>query len=206
MKVEELFNEWRSFKPLNIALLTMATSGLKPEEDKILAISYYDTINGTEETSFNYADGEMLTKSQQFHMITSEVMRYGGLPETTFKEQLEKVINNDVVFVYNVPFFSRFIKAAFNDEDLNVPLYDLSVVHKAVNNKYAFDNEQLNSFDDFYTACMANASPVPVGALCTQFKVSKTPVPGQLPFERMMELLKKVFSSCVSLEVQRFQS
>lgn len=206
MTVGELFNEWRNFKPLHISLFTMATSGLKPEEDKILSVSCYDTINEKLETSFNYTEGETLTKSQQFHMITSEVMRYGGLPESVFKEKLEDIIKSDVIFVYNVPFFSRFIKAAFNDEDLNVPLYDLSVIHKAVNNKYAFDNEQLNSFDDFYTACMANSSPVPVGALCTQFKISKIPVPGQLPFERMMELLKKVFSSCVSLEVQRFQN
>lgn len=206
MTIEDLFNEWRSFKPLHISLLTIATNGLKAEDDKIIAFSSYDTSEDKTKTFFNLTEGEELNKSSQYHKISSTIMQELGMCESYFKQELSKVINSDVVFVYNVPFFDRFIKALFKDDDLDIPLYDLSVIHKAVKNKYAFDDEQINSFEDFYTACMSVASPVPVGTLCTQFRLSKDPIPGQLPFERMMELLQKVFSSCVSLELQRFQS
>ena len=206
MKVSELFDEWRNYKPLDISLLTIATNGLKAEEDKIIAFSEFEVAKKNEVTYFNFTEGEELEKSQQFHMIKPEVMRGFGFPEEAFKEHLMNVLKKDVIFVYNVPFFSRFIKALFKDDDLHVPLYDISVVYKTVKSKYAFDDEQLNSFEDFYTACMAEVSPMPVGALCTQFKMSKDSSPGQYPFERMMQLLRKVFSEVSSLELQRYQS
>lgn len=206
MNVEELFNDWRNHKPLNISLLTIATNGLNADTDKIIAFCEYNTQEKKCSTFFNLTKGEELDKASQFHLISPEVMSTMGIPEQSFRLKLLDVIKQDVIFVYNVPFFDRFIKAMLQDEDLKIPLYDISVIHKAVKNKYAFDDEQINSFDDFYIACMTAASPVPVGALSTQFKVSRTPVPGQLPFERMMELLQKVFSSCVALELQRFQS
>ena len=76
----------------------------------------------------------------------------------------------------------------------SLPLYDLTIIEKAIRNAYAFDTEELATFSSFYAACCHAAMPVPLATLCRNLKMTRQPPPGQLPMERMLDVLQALYN------------
>lgn len=204
MKFEDLLKEWYPCREPTIVTLTIATSGLKLQEhDKI--IGFATTENEVLNVELNKTFGSELFKAQAFHKISEDIMRDISIEEADFKKALDNVLKKDIVLTYNVPFFEAFINDLYQDEDKEFSLYDITVIYKALLNKYAFDNEQLYSFNDFYNACLSSFTPITIPRLCQMMRFDRNPSPGQLPMERMQQLLTEVFSVISSTDIQRFQ-
>lgn len=192
-----------------VRLITTATNGLNSMKDRMLGFAGRILTDGDEctEVYLNYTTGIELQAASKFHGISETDMQSQGLSETQFRDKLYDFIvrKNALVFTYNVPFQTSFISNVLDDLD-NIPLYDLTVIEKTLRLAHAFDEEELLTPASFYGACCAYSNPVPVGALCKYLLMTKDPVPGQLPMERMLDVLHRLYSTACSPEVLVLQS
>lgn len=192
MLLTELFDTWGT-KP---KLMTTATNGLTPGKDKLLGVCVKDPeFSSGDRLLLNYTTGVELQQSSKFHGISQQDMQSAGLQETQFKDELDKLLSEDSVAVltYNVPFQSSFLGECLPELE-SLPLYDLTIIEKAIRNAYAFDTEELATFSSFYAACCHAAMPVPLATLCRNLKMTRQPPPGQLPMERMLDVLQALYN------------
>lgn len=205
MRLTELLNGvW--FEQPKVCLLATATNGLHGYNDKLLGFAIQDVSVETPQVFLKYTVGEDLQKSSQYHKISQIDMQSRGLQKADFDKALkDTLLEHDIVFTYNVSFQSTFIAAQDLDLD-RIELYELSIVEKALRNKYAFDSEQLATFSSFYGACCEVAAPVPIATVCRNLHMSKDPAPGQLPMERMVEVLQQLWLSASSQDIVQLQS
>ena len=192
MLLTELFDTWGT-KPM---LMTTATNGLTPGKDKLLGVCVKDPefISG-ERLLLNYTTGVDLQQSSKFHGISQQDMQSAGLQETQFKDELDRLLSEDsfAVLTYNAPFQISFLGECLPELE-SLPLYDLTIIEKAIRNAYAFDTEDLATFSSFYAACCHAAMPVPLATLCRNLKMTRQPPPGQLPMERMLDVLQALYN------------
>lgn len=192
MLLTELLDTWGT-KPL---LMTTATNGLTPGKDKLLGICVKDPeFSSGGRLMLNYTTGVELQQSSKYHGISQQDMQSAGLQETQFKDELDKLLSEDnlAVLTYNVPFQSSFLGECLPELE-SLPLYDLTIIEKAIRNAYAFDTEELATFSSFYAACCHAAMPVPLATLCRNLKMTRQPPPGQLPMERMLDVLQALYN------------
>lgn len=192
MLLTELFDT-RGTRPL---LMTTATNGLTPGKDKLLGICVKDPeFSSGGRLMLNYTTGVDLQQSSKFHGISQQDMQSAGLQETQFKDELDKLLSEDnvAVLTYNVPFQSSFLGECLPELE-SLPLYDLTIIEKAIRNAYAFDTEELATFSSFYAVCCHAAMPVPLATLCRNLKMTRQPPPGQLPMERMLDVLQALYN------------
>lgn len=192
MLLTELFDTWGT-KPL---LMTTATNGLIPGKDKLLGVCVKDPeFSAGGRLLLNYTTGVDLQQSSKYHGISQQDMQSAGLQETQFKDELDKLLSEDSVAVltYNVPFQISFLGECLPELE-SLPLYDLTIIEKAIRNAYAFDTEELATFSSFYAACCHAAMPVPLATLCRNLKMTRQPPPGQLPMERMLDVLRALYN------------
>lgn len=192
MQLTELFDTWGT-KPL---LMTTATNGLTPGKDKLLGVCIKDPEFGPSgNLLLNYTTGVELQQSSKFHGISQQDMESAGLQESQFTAELGEVLAEDsiAVLTYNVPFQSSFLGECLPELE-SLPLYDLTIIEKAIRNDYAFDTEELATFSSFYAACCHAAMPVPLATLCRNLKMTRQPAPGQLPMERMLDVLQALYN------------
>ncbi len=192
MRLTELFDTWGT-KPL---LMTTATNGLTPGKDKLLGVCIKDPeFSAGGRLMLNYTTGVDLQQSSKFHGISQQDMQSAGLQEAQFIDELDKLLSEDnlAVLTYNVPFQSSFLGECLPDLE-SLPLYDLTIIEKAIRNTYAFDTEELATFSSFYAACCHAATPVPLATLCRNLKMTRQPPPGQLPMERMLDVLQALYN------------
>lgn len=194
--LKELLETWYKIP----VLYSSATNGLDPRKDKLLG---YTTRKGDKnDVVLDYTTGVDLLTSQRYHKLTDTDMQH-ALQHPDFCEALTKLVTNEstALFTYNTVFQSSFILETLPNLE-HVKMYDLTVIEKAIRNKYSFEAEQLVTLDTFYEACNTAVSPVPITLVCKNLRMSKDPSPGQLPMERMVEVLQQLFSSVCDLEVQ----
>lgn len=206
MRLTDLLSMWGIEQ---VRLITTATNGLNSMKDRMLGFAGRILTDGDEctEVYLNYTTGIELQAASKFHGISETDMQSQGLSETQFRDKLYDFIiqKNALVFTYNVPFQTSFISNVLDDLD-NIPLYDLTVIEKTLRLAHAFDEEELLTPASFYGACCAYSNPVPVGALCKYLLMTKDPVPGQLPMERMLDVLHRLYSTACLPEVLVLQS
>lgn len=192
MQLTELLDTWGT-KPL---LMTTATNGLTPGKDKLLGVCVKDPeFSAGGRLLLNYTTGVDLQQSSKFHGISQQDMQSAGLQDAQFKDELDKLLseNSIAVLTYNVPFQSSFLGECLPELE-SLPLYDLTIIEKAIRNAYAFDTEDLVTFSSFYAACCHAAMPVPLATLCRNLKMTRQPPPGQLPMERMLDVLQALYN------------
>lgn len=192
MLLTELLDTWGT-KPL---LMTTATNGLTPGKDKLLGVCVKDPeFSSGGRLLLNYTTGVDLQQSSKYHGISQQDMQSAGLQEAQFIDELDKLLSEDnlAVLTYNVPFQSSFLGECLPDLE-SLPLYDLTIIEKAIRNTYAFDTEELATFSSFYAACCHAAMPVPLATLCRNLKMTRQPPPGQLPMERMLDVLQALYN------------
>lgn len=192
MRLTELFDTW-GIKPL---LMTTATNGLTPGKDKLLGVCVKDPeFSSGGRLLLNYTTGVDLQQSSKYHGISQQDMQSAGLQEAQFIDELDKLLSEDnlAVLTYNVPFQSSFLGECLPELE-SLPLYDLTIIEKAIRNAYAFDTEDLATFSSFYAACCHAAMPVPLATLCRNLKMTRQPPPGQLPMERMLDVLQALYN------------
>ena len=177
-------------------LMTTATNGLTPGKDKLLGVCVKDPeFSAGGRLLLNYTTGVDLQQSSKYHGISQQDMQSAGLHEAQFTDELDKLLSEDSVAVltYNVPFQSSFLGECLPELE-SLPLYDLTIIEKAIRNAYAFDTEELATFSSFYAACCHAAMPVPLATLCRNLKMTRQPPPGQLPMERMLDVLQALYN------------
>ena len=192
MQLTELLDTWGT-KPL---LMTTATNGLTPGKDKLLGVCVKDPeFSSGGRLLLNYTTGVDLQQSSKYHGISQQDMQSAGLQEAQFIDELDKLLSeaNLAVLTYNVPFQSSFLGECLTELE-SLPLYDLTIIEKAIRNAYAFDTEDLATFSSFYAACCHAAMPVPLATLCRNLKMTRQPAPGQLPMERMLDVLQALYN------------
>ena len=192
MLLTELLDTWGT-KPL---LMTTATNGLTPGKDKLLGICVKDPeFSSGGRLLLNYTTGVDLQQSSKYHGISQQDMQSAGLQEAQFIDELDKLLSEDnlAVLTYNVPFQSSFLGECLTELEI-LPLYDMTIIEKAIRNAYAFDTEELATFSSFYAACCHAAMPVPLATLCRNLKMTRQPPPGQLPMERMLDVLQALYN------------
>ena len=192
MLLTELLDTWGT-KPL---LMTTATNGLTPGKDKLLGVCVKDPeFSAGDRLLLNYTTGVDLQQSSKYHGISQQDMQSAGLQEAQFIDELDKLLSEDnlAVLTYNVPFQSSFLGECLTELEI-LPLYDMTIIEKAIRNAYAFDTEELATFSSFYAACCHAAMPVPLATLCRNLKMTRQPPPGQLPMERMLDVLQALYN------------
>ena len=192
MRLTELLDTWGT-KPL---LMTTATNGLTPGKDKLLGVCVKDPeFSAGDRLLLNYTTGVDLQQSSKYHGISQQDMQSAGLQEAQFIDELDKLLSEDnlAVLTYNVPFQSSFLGECLTELEI-LPLYDMTIIEKAIRNAYAFDTEELATFSSFYAACCHAAMPVPLATLCRNLKMTRQPPPGQLPMERMLDVLQALYN------------
>lgn len=209
MTLADLFQQW--YEAPKVGVLSIATSGLKPDQDEVIGFATVCGTVGSNEAVADVTlrfvpDKELLEPAQAYHKITPDNAREMGLQPGDFLHKLERVIkDNDLLFTYNVPFQFSFIENALQEEPETVQLYDLSVVYRALD-CYTFDSEDLIFFRSFYSACCSVATPMSVASICRKTGMSREADPGQFPMERMALVLRKLFEEACAKEVHAFQS
>lgn len=185
-------------------LLTTATNGLSAETDRLLAVAWKPADSKITRTIYRDTNLEPLNKAQKYHGISNEMMMTEGLDEDLFKEQLEEIFEeNTVVFTYNTAFQLSFLQQI---TDKPVKVYDLSVIDQALTNGLTFDTEEIASFNGFYGACASRYYPMKVANILKRYKLTRETAPGQLPLEKMLEVLSCVYHAVSDLEIQLLPS
>lgn len=206
MTLKELLNDiWGIKKAL---LLTTATNGLTAK-DRLLAVATFKVIPDNTDDKVNLlmqtTTGVDLQQSSQYHMISESDMQNYGISESAFRHSFEKLFeDNPVVFTYNTGFQHNFLGKV--SEDINLKLYELPIIEKAIRNKYCFDEEELISIDRFYRACFENTTPTSINSVCRNLGMTKSPAPGELPLLRTLDVLRKLYSVALTEEVSLLPS
>lgn len=200
MSLKELFELWQQ-KPL---LISTATNGLNAEKDLLLAVATRDPESETTVRFLRETHGEDLIPAQRYHQITEELMNTYGLPEDIFLREVENVFKGRLLLTYNTNFQYGFLSRALQEPGLN--LYDLSVMEQALRKGLKFDEDEIATPGKFFMACSAVYFPLPVNTICKNLKITKQPCPGQLPLERSLDVLQRLYDEASSQELQLLPS
>lgn len=202
MYLKELFELWQQ-KPL---LVSTATNGLNAEKDLLLAVAIKNPLeeSKTYELFIRETHGEELLPAQRYHQLTEEIMNSLGLPEEDFLQKAESALKGKLLLTYNTSFQYGFLSKALQAPDMN--LYDLSVMEQALRKGLKFDEEEIAAPGKFFMACSAVYFPLPINTICKNLKLTKQPCPGQLPLERSLDVLQRLFDEASSQELQLLQS
>lgn len=200
MRLKELFETWNK----NPVLFAIATNGLDPNKDKVLAIALTSDLDkGLDDLFLNETHGDELMKAQKFHTITEELMRY-AIPESDFIENIKNSFNDAILLSYNAPFQHAFLSSLLQEPSLSI--FDLSIIEQALRKGLSFDEEEMATPYGFYQACQARYFPLPVNTICKNLKFSRQPAPGELPVAHSLEILKRLYSEASYPEVQLLQN
>lgn len=183
-------------EPDKIALVATATNGLKPQSDRLLGVTIGN--QGNQIMLLRKTDLEDLEKAQDYHRISYDLMTTAAYGEGDFKSAVELKLKDKYVFTYNPSFQYSFLTQVMEEEDLR--LMDLTVIYKALEQGMQFSDEDCGSMENFYAACQIY-NAIPVNKLVTKLGISRLPVPGQLPMERMVQVLHKLLERSYPLEV-----
>jgi len=201
MYLKELFELWQQ-EPL---LVSTATNGLNAEKDLLLAVALKKPLEGKSyELFIRETHGEDLIPAQRYHQLTEELMNSMGLPEEVFLQKTEEALKGKLLLTYNTSFQYGFLSRALQMPDLN--LYDLSVMEQALRKGLRFDEEEITTPGKFFMACSAVYFPLPVNTICKNLKITKQPCPGQLPLERSLDVLQRLYDEAFSQEPQLLPS
>ena len=195
MSLKDWFTQWE----VSPALLTIATNGLDSNKDRILAYDVGFPDEDKKELRLIQTSGDELLKAQSIHQISSSDMSFLGRSMEEQKKYLEEVFDKYTVFVYNVPFYYDFVSAFL--EDKRIFLYDLSIVEQAVRKEHRFYEDDCVNFKAWYSAASNAFDPMPVRSICRLVGLTRQPSPGQLPLERMLEILTSLYTSSSSKEI-----
>ena len=182
--------------PDKIVLVATATNGLKPQTDRLLGVTIGN--QGRQVMFLRQTDLEDLEKAQDYHKISYELMLDTAYEESDFKAAIELKLKDKYVFTYNPSFQYSFLTQVMEEEDLK--LMDLTIIYKALEQGMQFSEEDLGSMENFYAACQIYNS-IPINKLMAKLEMSKAPAPGQLPMERMVQVLQRLLERSYPLEV-----
>ena len=185
-------------------LITTATNGLHCEKDKLLAVALVNPETGIRDLFFHDTHGQELIEAQKYHCITEEVMNTWGRSTEAFTLLVEEALKDKVLLTYNPQFQYGFLSNLLQDPSL--VLYDLSVIEQALRKGLKFDEEEIATPGKFYSACSTVYYPLAVNTICKNLKMTKQPSPGQLPLERSLEILQRLYNEASSKELQLLQS
>ena len=201
MYLKELFELWQQ-EPI---LVSTATNGLNAEKDLLLAVALKKPLEGKSyELFIRETHGEDLIPAQRYHQLTEELMNSMGLPEEVFLQKTEEALKGKLLLTYNTSFQYGFLSRALQMPDLN--LYDLSVMEQALRKGLRFDEEEITTPGKFFMACSAVYFPLQVNTICKNLKITKQPCPGQLPLERSLDVLQRLYDEASSQELQLLPS
>lgn len=201
MYLKELFELWQQ-EPI---LISTATNGLNAEKDLLLAVALKKPLEGKSyELFIRETHGEDLIPAQRYHQLTEELMNSMGLPEEVFLQKTEEALKGKLLLTYNTSFQYGFLSRALQMPDLN--LYDLSVMEQALRKGLRFDEEEITTPGKFFMACSAVYFPLQVNTICKNLKITKQPCPGQLPLERSLDVLQRLYDEASSQELQLLPS
>ena len=202
MQLKDMLSDVWNVEPL---LVTTATTGLDPHKDKLLAVALKDpTTDFPPTVLFQETHGEELMKAQRYHLISDELMYSKGLDEDSFMEALEGAIRGKTLLTYNTDFQHAFLSIALEDPALRV--YDLSVIEQGLRKGIQLDEEEAALFSKAYGSIRSFYYPLPVATICHHLKMTRQPSPGQLPLERSLDVLQKLYNEASCLEVQLLPS
>lgn len=187
--------------------LTVATSGLS-NNDELLAFSICNLKTKEKQLTVKKVTDELLLPAEQYHQLSRDIVQTKGISAKDFKKELLNVFEKDdiVLFTYNIPFHVSFISRELEDAGKSIRLYDLSVIERAIRNKYAFSVEELSSFTEMYMACCSSTQPLSISSICRNLHISRNPYPGQLPLIHMQEILSLLYLSSSSTAIVQLPS
>lgn len=118
MNWQEKIMEWNNNEP--VTLFATATTGLRPHNSKLLALSYAKVSHGGEIVSNERFIKEIpimeVMQGQEFHKISPTYMTEKGVPEEVFKEQIKELLTSGCVFSYNPKFQVSFLESDIGDD------------------------------------------------------------------------------------------
>lgn len=184
-----------------IILLTTATNGLDPHKDRLIGTAVMEFKSGINFQLLRKTDEQDLEKSYDYHKISTSLMRDFGMSDSQFLHYLNETIDNSFIFTYNPGFQFEFLSQLVDPDTLF--LYDLTVIHKALEQGTQFAEEDCMTLQAFYAQCQRYNS-IPVSQLLKKMSMSRQPGPGQLPMARMLDVLHRLFvlTSPLPVEVQ----
>ena len=198
MYLKELFETWQ-LEPL---LIATATTGLSCVTDKVIALGTNDTKES--KLIFQKVSREELLPAQRYHCISEQQVLQQGLDTPLFVEKVTEALEGKFLMSYNPLFQYKFLSELLEEQDLQI--YDLSVIEQAVRKGLSFTEEELVSASSFYKSCTALYFPLSINTICRNLKMAKQPAPGELPLERSLDVLQRLYTSASSREVQILQS
>lgn len=137
-----------------VTLLAAATTGLKPLEDKLLAVSVVKLEqNGVDVKEARTVvrridDDELLLKSSDIHGISRERMMEDGLTDEELPSALESLLGVEgPVFTYNPDFLAAFLEPVL-PSFLKTRLYSLPLLVKGAEMRQGLSEDKIKTLED----------------------------------------------------------